>query len=153
MLRRMRRSLPQVTSSGGTITTNNWQRETTINIEYEPFQTNYDLEWKSIHSVVQNAVASVHNRKIDALVAAHFSLIPEVKYVYRENDGDIARYFVFTSNDVYDDALMERLLNREIGIIHATPDLLADFQYIPHGLYSIAADAVSSAAEIIFERK
>jgi len=51
---------------------------------------------------------------VDAVIEK-FRGIPEVQEIYQEIDGDTLVYWVFSSEEKYDDALLDRMIEQEGG--------------------------------------
>lgn len=84
-------------------------------------------------------------------VAKLFKEIPDVQSIYADKYLNRKRFLILTSNEKYDDALMDKLLSveHELRLSHA--EIAASFVYIPKLLES-ADEIVSRDSEIIYER-
>ena len=93
-----------------------------------------------------------HQTGISDRVAAHFSPIGEVQYIYLELIAKAFTYWVFTNELEYDSNLLDRLIDEELTLMKTFPQAHFDFHYIPLMMVSTPYDVVSRDAPIIFQR-
>jgi hypothetical protein len=64
-------------------------------------------------------------------VCSSFSSISDVEFIYLEKSKDGYVFQVFINRTVYDDALMDRLLDKELIVLKQFEPLTIDFRYLP----------------------
>lgn len=81
-----------------------------------------------------------------------FSHIPEVSSIFAQFGDNSARFWIFTSENEYDDELMNTLITEELRIAEMFPDNLTEFEYVPLVLCGTPNQIVPRNAQLIFER-
>lgn len=94
----------------------------------------------------------LNDADIDTTTKLRFAQIKQVEAIYKcETEGEI-RYWVFTNNQKYDDAVMDTLLDQEVAILVKYPTKNIRFSYVPLVLCSDPYDVVDSGAVSILQR-
>ena len=94
-------------------------------------------------------------QQVDAIsdeVVKRYAAIPEVQQIYLEVADNALVYWIFTNEAVYDDALMDRLIDQEIAIMKTFPRTLFDFHYIPLLSCPEPRDCISWLSQPIYKR-
>ena len=89
---------------------------------------------------------------ITQMAVEKFSKIPEVEAIYRGIANNRLSFWVFTSNDRYDDALMDILITREEEILDTYPQFVTSVSFPPSVLCEDHREVVGDTATPIFER-
>jgi hypothetical protein len=84
-------------------------------------------------------------------VIRKYMLIPQVMLIYTDEYQERKRFLIFTSNNKYDDSLMEILLSNEYEIRLAFASIPASFEYIPR-LADVTNEIVPQDAKLIYKR-
>jgi hypothetical protein len=84
-------------------------------------------------------------------ICVAYGKFDRIQAIYAQKTPEAFNVFVFVNSESYDDALMDRLLDKEIELLKAYPDILFDFKYPPVA-YVQPADYVPSDATLIFHR-
>jgi hypothetical protein len=84
-------------------------------------------------------------------VIRKYMLIPQVMLIYTDEYQERKRFLIFTSNNKYDDSLMEILLSNEYEIRVAFASIPASFEYIPR-LADVTNEIVPQDAKLIYKR-
>ena len=84
-------------------------------------------------------------------VVKQFKTLTEVQSIYTDRYLDRKQFLVFTSNERYDDLLMDRLLLIERGLRLSHRKLPASYVYIPR-LYQSPREIVPHESKLIYER-
>jgi hypothetical protein len=87
-----------------------------------------------------------------SIVAQRFQAIPEVKSIFEGLVNGAKTFWIITSNETYDDMLMDRLLSLEEQTLDSYPGAKLSFEYIPAILIGSPEEKVSASATSIFER-
>jgi hypothetical protein len=89
---------------------------------------------------------------MDQAVQERFSRIPQVQAIYRTFDGGAITFWLFTSNEAYDDGLMDTLLSLEEDLLDSYPEPAISFRYVPSVLCPSPLELVGARAVSIFQR-
>lgn len=89
--------------------------------------------------------------ELELEVAKRFKDVPEVQSIYTDIYVNRRRFLILTSNEKYDDALMDQLLSIEHDLRLSRAEAVASFVYIPKRLES-ADEIVSRDSKLIYER-
>jgi len=84
-------------------------------------------------------------------VVKKFKDVPEVEAIYLDLYLERKGFQILTSNDKYDDDLMDKLLAVECDIKFLHRDTLASFEYIPH-IYEQTNEVIRSGSKLIYKR-
>ena len=90
--------------------------------------------------------------RLEQMAVDKFSTIPEVEAVYRDKVNNRLSFWVFTSNDRYDDALMDMLITKEEEILDTYPQFVTSISFPPSVLCADHREVVGGTATVIFER-
>lgn len=89
-----------------------------------------------------------------AAIGRLFSSIPKVVSIYQDlKDNDDLVFWVFTSNERYDDELLDRLITLEMEIMRKYPLLQFVFWYVPAPYFGNEKSVVGDTAQVIFTRQ
>jgi hypothetical protein len=94
------------------------------------------------------ATSTLAIAEIEKAVVGRFAQIAEVSSIYH----DEITFWVFTSDEKYDDSLMDALISQEEAILDLYAGLEIVFQYVPLILCNGPQEIVSHAAHLIFAR-
>lgn len=89
--------------------------------------------------------------EIELEVAKSFKQVPEVQSIYTDFYLGGKKFLILTSNEAYDDALMDKLLLIEREILLSHPRDLPSFAYIPR-LFALDEEAVPRDSKLIYKR-
>jgi hypothetical protein len=89
--------------------------------------------------------------ELELEVVKHFKDVPEVQSVYTDIYLNRKRFLILTSNEKYDDALMDQLLSIEQDLRLSRAETAASFVYIPNRLESVD-EIVSRDSKLVYER-
>lgn len=81
-----------------------------------------------------------------------FQTVSAVASMYHVQRGHGHCFYVFTSNERYDDALMDALLDYESDVRDAYDFYWVEFRYVPLVLINAISDIIPSSARLMFER-
>jgi len=84
-------------------------------------------------------------------VVKRFKDIPEVELIYVDMYLENHRFQIFTSNNKYDDELMDKLLEIEFELKSLERDLPFRFEYIPR-IYGNINEITRSGSKLIYKR-
>lgn len=84
-------------------------------------------------------------------VIRQYLLVPQVMLIYTDEYQERKRFLIFTSNNTYDDSMMDILLSIEHSIRLAFTSIPASFEYIPH-LADVTNEIVPQDAKLIYQR-
>lgn len=113
--------------------------------EYDAFNWQSSITTSYVKST--SAKASVIDRAVRS-----FSALLAVDSVFQEQTEAGVMFWVFTNNQVYDDSLMNNLLDIEEELLDAFPDLLLSFRYVPLVLCPDRRDVVGTSVSLVYER-
>jgi|SRR5579859_2250265 len=68
---------------------------------------------------------------ISERMAAVYQHIPEVEHVYLKIDGDTLFYRVFSSEEKYNDALLDRMIDHKMAVMNTFHRAHFDFHHVP----------------------
>jgi hypothetical protein len=85
-------------------------------------------------------------------VVRAFSALPEVAEIYSHVRDARLIYWVFTDEPTYDDALMNRLLDRDLAISKQYSETSMWFEFGALAIYGQASDVVPMDAVRIYQR-
>ena len=89
--------------------------------------------------------------ELELHVIRQYLLVPQVMRIYTDEYQQRKRFLIFTSNNTYDDSLMEFLLSIEHSIRLAFTSIPASFEYIPH-LADVTNEIVPRVTKLIYQR-
>lgn len=105
--------------------------------------------WRVEGDVLEQSEALAILQSYTDSLYAGFQAMEPVQSVYIQPLPEATNVFVFLSQNRYDDALMDDLLDKEADILDRHPETLFNFHYVP--LLS-AAPTVPQNAALIFSR-
>ncbi len=94
----------------------------------------------------------VEQAVISEQVVAAFAAIPEVQAIYMAPDDGIFRFWVFSNETVYDDALMSRLIDQELALSSLHPNVHLIFYFTPLMLCPDPQEIVPGRAMTVYQR-
>jgi hypothetical protein len=86
------------------------------------------------------------------LVLIYFAQMRAVEAIYQDDIESVVLFWIFTSNEKYDDALMDQLLSRENRILDTYPGTSIAFRYLPSAACQNHREVVGNTATLIFKR-
>ena len=89
--------------------------------------------------------------EVKQFVAEKFRKENQVLAIYTSKYLDEIRFIVLLENEVYDEDLMDRLLDIELEIWRTSKDVFLEFQYIPK-VYSSEAEIIHPDSECIYRK-
>ena len=93
-------------------------------------------------------ISAANHRTIIQSVIQTFSVIPEVEAIYQDNLHGWLRFWVFTNNLRYDDALMDKLI---AGLEEIDAENVADIRFPPSVLCGDHREVVGNNAVLIWK--
>jgi len=89
---------------------------------------------------------------VNHVIEAMYKTIPEVMLITSDREGDLQIFEVFTSNLIYNDKLMDILIDKEIQILDLYPNHLIYFQYRTYNPADQKNPSVSVNRHIIHQK-
>ena len=90
-------------------------------------------------------------RLVEQAVLGEFAAVPEVALIYSDRFRAEHLFTLFVQGDEYDDALMDRLLDRELRLIKRFASRPMMFHYLPHVPNGSRHELMRETARLIFE--
>ena len=84
-------------------------------------------------------------------VIENFKSMPEVQFIYQDIADNNLTFWIFTNEQHYDDALMDRLIVQEQEILDLYPGTPLMFEYIPWIFCPNPADVIGNTAKQIYQ--
>jgi len=115
-----------------------------------------DISWlthyiNSIFPKLEYTLGMEDIQVLELMVVKEFKEVGEVLTIYRDEYRDEIRFTISTSNETYDDELMNRLLEIEYNIRLIFHDSPIYFQYIP-ALYDSIEEILPGQTRLIYTR-
>ncbi len=88
---------------------------------------------------------------VEQAVVAEYAAIPEVALIYSDRYLDEHVFTLYITGDQYDDAVMDLLLDREIGLLKRFASKPLTFHYLPYTSSSTRREMIRETAKLIFE--
>lgn len=90
---------------------------------------------------------------LTSAVVKEFEAIPEVQCIYRNINDTRIYFYVFTSEKVYDDQLMDHLVGIELHLRGQYPDIRQSYEFVASVLVSDTRSITGANADLVFARK